>query len=231
MVAGKVLVVDDDEKITTLLRAYLSKEGFEVDVAANGEDALRKVPQFQPDVLVLDIMLPGIDGIEVLRRVRQESPTYVVLLTAKADETDKVIGLTVGADDHVTKPFSARELTARIRAIFRRMRGQDEGISSPLTFRTLRINPARREVWRGHSSVSLTALEFDLLYALAAHPGRVLTREQLLARVWGADFFGDARVVDAHIKELRRKLGDHAAHARLLQTVRGVGYRFADEPS
>ncbi len=167
----------------------------------------------------------------MLRRLRSDSSAYVVMLTAKAEETDKIVGLSVGADDYVTKPFSPRELVARIRAILRR--GRAGSIEAPrlLVFRTLRIDPARREVWKGAARVELTTREFDLLYALAVYPGHVLTREQLIARVWGADYFGDDRVVDAHVKDLRRKLGDDPGHRRLIETIRGVGYKFVDEPA
>jgi two-component system alkaline phosphatase synthesis response regulator PhoP len=224
-----VLVVDDEDSILDLVGSYLQREGFELEVASDGPSSLAKARTFRPDVVVLDVMLPGIDGIEVLRQLRAESAVYVVMLTARAEETDKVVGLSVGADDYVTKPFSPRELTARIRAILRRGRGQ--GASPPtLIFRHLRIDSSRREVRRDGEPIALTALEFDLLAALAAYPGHVLTREQLLERVWGADYFGDERVVDAHIKELRRKLGDDAGRPRFVQTVRGVGYKFADEP-
>lgn len=229
MAPVKVLVVDDDESITELLSAYLAREGFQVDTAADGPTALAKARQGQPDVVVLDIMLPGLDGIEVLRRLREMSSAYVVMLTAKAEEDDKVLGLAVGADDYVTKPFSPRELTARIKALLRRGRGERPEQPTPLTFRTIRVDPVRREVWKGSTRVDLTALEFDLLYALASFPGRVFTREQLIERVWGPNYFGDTRVVDAHIKSIRHKLGDDAAHPRFVQTVRGVGYRFEDE--
>jgi len=230
MDAVKVLVVDDDDNITDLLRTYLTREGFHVDVAADGPAALGKVRQLQPDVVVLDILLPGMDGIEVLRRLRQVSTAYVLMLTAKAEEDDKVVGLAVGADDYVTKPSSPRELTARIRAVLRRGRGRDLEQPAPLVFRRIRIDPARREVWVGSDRVDLTALEFDLLYTLASLPRRVLTREQLIERVWGPDYFGDTRVVDAHIKAIRHKLGDDPGRPRFIQTVRGVGYRFEDDP-
>jgi two-component system alkaline phosphatase synthesis response regulator PhoP len=175
-------------------------------------------------------MLPGMDGIEVLRQLRGDSSVYVVMLTAKAEETDKVIGLSMGADDYLTKPFSPRELAARIRAILRRGRGETLDQPRVLAFTHLRIDPVRREVWNQDTSIDLTALEFNLLYALASYPGRVLTREQLLERVWGADYFGDDRVVDAHIKKLRHKLGDDASQPKFVQTVRGIGYKFGDEP-
>ncbi len=153
------------------------------------------------------------------------------MLTAKADETDKVVGLSVGADDYVTKPFSPRELSARLRAVLRRGRGGDADAPRALVFRTVRIDPTRREVWKGDARVDLTAREFDLLYALASYPGHVLTREQLIARIWGADFFGDDRVVDAHVKDLRRKLGDDAGRPRFIDTVRGIGYKFDADPA
>jgi DNA-binding response OmpR family regulator len=228
--SAKVLVVDDDESIVDLVSAYLTQEGFQVDVARDGVAALAKARQFQPDVVVLDIMLPGLDGLEVLRRLRNESSAYVVMLTAKTEEADKVVGLSVGADDYVTKPFSPRELVARLRAMLRRGRGREPDVPS-LVFRTLRIDRGRREVWKGDIRVELTAREFDLLYALASYPGRVLTREQLIARIWGADYFGDDRVVDVHIKDLRRKLEDDPARPRFIKTVRGIGYRFEDEPA
>lgn len=230
MTEPKVLVVDDEESIVDLVRSYLSKEGFQVQVAMDGPTGLAKARAFRPDVVVLDIMLPGLDGIEVLRQLRSESPVYVVMLTAKSEEADKVVGLSVGADDYVTKPFSPRELVARIRAILRRGRGAGPEQARVLTSRHLRIDPARREVYKHDEPVELTTLEFDLLFTLASYPGHVLTREQLLERVWGADYFGDDRVVDAHIKKLRQKLGDDASQPQFIQTVRGVGYKFGDEP-
>ena len=229
MASVKVLVIDDDESTVDIVSAYLTQEGFHVDAARDGVAGLAKARQFQPQVVVLDIMLPGLDGLEVLRRLRAESSAYVVMLTAKGEETDRVVGLSVGADDYVTKPFSPRELTARIRAILRRGRGGDADAPHLLVFRAVRIDPARREVWKSGNRVDLTTREFDLLCALASHPGRVLTREQLIARVWGADYLGDDRVVDAHVKDLRRKLGDDPARPRLIETVRGIGYKFVDE--
>ncbi|MDR5710479.1 MAG: response regulator transcription factor [Armatimonadota bacterium] len=226
----RVLVVDDDEAILGLLGSYLAREGFEVQTAGDGQAALAAFRTFRPDVVVLDVLLPGLDGLEVLRRLRAEGEPYVILLTAKSEELDRVVGLELGADDYVTKPFSPRELVARIRAVLRRGRGRAELPEAPLVFRRLRIDPARREVWRDGERVHLTALEFDLLRALASFPGRVWTREQLVERVWGHDYFGDERVVDAHIKELRRKLQDDPARPSFIQTVRGVGYRFVDEP-
>ncbi|HXF82841.1 MAG TPA: response regulator transcription factor [bacterium] len=226
----KVLIVDDEESIVDLLRSYLTNEGFQVEAATDGPTALARARTFRPDVVVLDIMLPGLDGVEVLRQLRAESPVYVIMLTAKAEEADKVVGLSVGADDYVTKPFSPRELTARIRAILRRGRGAAPEPPRVLMFRQLRLDPVRREVWKDDEPVELTTLEFNLLHMLASYPGHVLSREQLLERVWGTDYFGDDRVVDAHIKKLRQKLGDDAAEPRFIQTVRGVGYKFVAEP-
>lgn len=228
-VMTRVLVVDDDDTIRDLLRSYLAREGFEVREAADGEAALTAARVFRPDVVVLDVLVPGLDGLEVLRRLRAEAACYVILLTAKTEEADRVVGLELGADDYVTKPFSPRELVARIRAVLRR--GRTEPPEHPLVFRRLHVDPLRREVFRDGQPVALTALEFDLLYALATHPGRVWTREQLIDRVWGHDYFGDERVVDAHVKELRRKLGDDPARPAFIQTVRGVGYKFVDEPA
>lgn len=229
--AAKVLIVDDDTSIVDLLTTYLTREGFKVEAARDGPAGLAQARRWRPDVVVLDIMLPGLDGLEVLRRFRAESSAYVVMLTAKAEEADKVVGLSVGADDYVTKPFSPRELTARIRAVLRRGRGPDADGSRVLVFRAVRIDPARREVWKGDTRVELTAREFDLLQALASYPGRVLTREQLLTRIWGPDYYGDDRVVDAHVKDLRRKLGDAPDRHEFIETVRGIGYKFGADPA
>jgi two-component system alkaline phosphatase synthesis response regulator PhoP len=171
-------------------------------------------------------MLPGLDGIDLLARLRRESQVYVILLTAKTEETDKIVGLSVGADDYVTKPFSPRELVARIKSALRRLQTQtnaaDENV---LSFRRMRIDPGSRQVWLDDQPVELTPLEFDLLKTLAEHRGLVLSREQLLEKVWGHDYYGEARVVDVHLGHIRQKLGDE----RLIATVRGIGYRFEDE--
>jgi two-component system alkaline phosphatase synthesis response regulator PhoP len=175
----RILVVDDEPAIVETVRAYLEAEGYAVQMASDGPGALTLSRRFQPDIIVLDLMLPGFDGLEVLRRLRQESDVYVLLLTAKAHETDKVVGLTMGADDYVTKPFSPRELVARIKALLRRGRSGG-GDDAPLVFRRLRIDPQSRRVWKDAAPVELTPSEFDLLYALARHRGRVLSREQLI---------------------------------------------------
>ncbi|MEW6583728.1 MAG: response regulator transcription factor [Actinomycetota bacterium] len=218
------MVVDDEAPLARLVAAYLTREGFEVATAADGESALDVARSFAPDVVVLDLMLPGIDGIEVCRRLRGFSDAYVVMLTARAEVTDRIVGLSTGADDYVTKPFSPGELVARIRAMLRRPRGDgaDGGVR---VVGDLEIVPAAREVRRGGEPVDLTPREFDLLDALSRRPNAVLTRGQLLEAVWGPQWFGDDHVVDVHIANLRRKLGDDPQEPRYVRTVRGVGYR------
>ena len=226
MSPAKILVVDDEQSITKLVAAYLSKEGYEVRSAADGPGALLVARTFKPDLVILDIMLPGLDGLEVLSRLRRESDVYVILLTARTEETDRVVGLSVGADDYVTKPFSARELVARVKAALRRLRGTEHSEAEKvLAFRHIRIDGASRQVWVDGQPVELTTIEFDLLKALAEHHGRVLSREQLLEKVWGYDFYGEIRVVDVHLGHIRQKLGG----GEFIITVRGIGYRFEDE--
>ncbi|RME86605.1 MAG: DNA-binding response regulator [Anaerolineae bacterium] len=221
----KILIVDDEPSIVNLVSAYLKPEGYEVYTAQDGPSGLKAARAFKPDLIVLDVMLPGMDGIEVLTRLRRESDVYVILLTARTEETDRVVGLTVGADDYVTKPFSPRELTARIKAALRRMKGRSPRQGEVLSFKHVRIDVGARRVTVDERPVELTATEFDLLTALAENPGRVLTREQLLERVWGGTYYGETRVVDVHIGHVRKKLG----REDLIATVRGVGYRFEDE--
>jgi two-component system alkaline phosphatase synthesis response regulator PhoP len=220
-----ILIVDDEVPITDLIGSYLRADGFVVHVAHDGASALLHARTLHPDLVILDVMLPGMDGIEVCRRLQQELDVYVLMLTARADEVDKIVGLSVGADDYLTKPFSPRELVARIKAILRRRRGGNQPTSNELRFESLSINPDTREVHREGQLVDLTQLEFQLLHALAQQPGRVFSRDQLLERVWGSDFAGIDRVVDVHIGLLRRKLEIDAANPTLIQTVRGVGYR------
>jgi two-component system alkaline phosphatase synthesis response regulator PhoP len=224
---AKILVIDDEPSIVNLVSAYLKPEGYQVFTAADGIAGLKAARAFKPDVIVLDLMLPGKDGYEVLSQLRRESNVYVILLTAKTEETDRIVGLSVGADDYVTKPFSPRELVARIKAALRRM-GSASGTGSAdgvLAFRHVRIDLGARQVTLDGLPVELTAVEFDLLKSLAENRGRVLTREQLLESVWGGTWFGEMRVVDVHLGHIRRKLGT----AGIVATVRGVGYRFEDE--
>jgi DNA-binding response OmpR family regulator len=226
-----VLVADDEARIRELLAGYLEAEGFDVTLAADGNEALRAARECRPDVVLLDVMMPGIDGVEVLRRLRTESDVYVIMLTARSEEVDKLIGLSVGADDYVTKPFSPRELVARTRAVLRRGRGTSQGVATErLEFDGLLVDVTRHEVSRNGVPVELSALEFDLLVALARAPGRAFTRSQLLQQVWGWNFFGDERVVDVHIRNIRRALGDSADAPQLIGTVRGVGYKFLPAP-
>ncbi len=226
----RILIVEDERDIVVVVKGYLEQEGYTVYTAPDGPQGLQAVRAFHPDLIVLDIMLPGIDGIEVLRRLRQESEVYVLMLTAKSDETDKIIGLTLGADDYLTKPFSPRELVARVKAILRRGRENDVGRPA-LIFRHLRIDPDARRVWKDELPIELTPIEFEILHALARHRGRVLSREQLIEQVWGYDYYGDDRVVDVHIGRIRRKVEDDPARPEIVVTVRGAGYRFEDEPA
>jgi two-component system alkaline phosphatase synthesis response regulator PhoP len=222
----KILVIDDEEGITKLVRAYLEPEGYEVIIKQDGIEGLKAARAIKPDLVVLDIMLPGMDGIDLLTTLRRESDVYVIMLTAKTEETDKIIGLSVGADDYLTKPFSPRELFARIKAALRRLQKPGLADTPPvLTFKHLTIDTGSRQVTVKDEFVDLTAIEFNLLLALAEHNNLVLSREQLLERMWGHDYFGEMRVVDVHVGHIRQKLG----LPNIINTVRGVGYRFSDE--
>lgn len=229
--APKILIVDDETRLRVLLHDYLVQEGFRVLLADDGVQALNLIQDEQPDLIVLDLMLPGLDGLDVCRRLRTFSDAYVLMLTAKTEEMDRVIGLEVGADDYLTKPFSPRELVARIRAMLRRPRRGSAATSIQQTLRAgpLVIDHARHEVTLEGVPVGLTNLEYDLLTTLASAPGRTFTRAQLINRVWGADFFSDDHVLDVHIANLRRKLGEDSAQPRFIITVRGIGYRFGDQ--
>jgi len=226
MTGPKILVVDDEESILKLVSAYLRPEGYQVYSAADGAAGLKAARAYKPDLIILDIMLPGMDGIELLSHLRRESNAYVILLTAKTEETDKIIGLAVGADDYVTKPFSPRELVARVKAALRRLQKTSSLVEGDvLAFNHVRIDSGSRQVWVDDQLVELTAIEFDLLKTLAEHRGLVLTREQLLEKVWGYDYYGEIRVVDVHLGHIRQKLGER----EFITTVRGIGYRFDDE--
>ncbi len=225
-----VLVVDDELNLLELVEEYLKAEGFTVARAMDGPSAVATARAIRPDLIVLDVMLPGFDGVEACRQIRQFSDAYVLMLTARGEELDKVVGLAVGADDYVTKPFSPRELVARVKALLRRPRGgtaEQPDVAAARHFGELSIDEARHEVTKRDAAVDLTAREFALLAALAAQPGRVFTRSQLLERVWGTEYYDD-HVVDVHVANLRHKLEDDPAHPAYVQTVRGVGYRFAD---
>ena len=216
----RVLVVDDEQPILDLVRGYLEREGWIVTTATDGDAALDLAAQERPDVVVLDLMLPGTDGIEVCRRLRTFSNAYVVMLTARSEEIDKLVGLAIGADDYVTKPFSPRELVARIKAILRRARATIPAAPG------LDVDVARRIARVDGQPIELTRTEFEILAALAREPGTVVDRPTLLASVWGPGY-SDDHLVDVHLANLRRKLGDQPDHPRFVETVRGVGYRLA----
>ena len=220
-----VLVVDDETPLRELIRAYLEREGYTVHEATNGREALTLMSQVQPDVVVLDLMLPEIDGIEVCRRVRATSDVYIIMLTARADEVDRVVGLEVGADDYLTKPFSPRELVARVRALLRRARAP-QSPSKVLKFDDLTIDVEGHELRMGGEEIAVTSTEFRLVVLLATTPGRLFTRAQLLEQVWGGSYYGDDHVVDVHIANARRKLKEDPTNPRFIETVRGAGYRW-----
>lgn len=216
----KILIIDDEQSIIQLISAYLKPEGYEILTATNGKTGLQSILTEKPDVVILDVMLPEMDGIEVLTRARRESNVWVIMLTAKTEETDKVIGLTIGADDYVTKPFSPKELVARVRSAIRRV--ANEAVEEkPLVFGELTIDPSSHRVFKNNEEIELTAIEFELLSALALNAGRVLSRERLLELVWGTNYYGEIRVVDVHIGHVRHKIGEN-----FITTVRGVGFRF-----
>ena len=219
---SSVLVADDEKNIVQLIKLYLGNEGFRVETAFDGQEALEKARRFKPDLVVLDLMMPKLDGLEVCRRLRKESNVPVIMLTARTDDVDKVVGLELGADDYVTKPFNPRELVARVKAVLRRTQNDGRGQDVVVEMGNIRIDPARREARIDGHEVQLRAKEFDLLLALALENGRVLTREALLSRVWGYEYLGDSRTVDVHITWLRDKLSGATAQ---IQTVRGVGYK------
>jgi DNA-binding response OmpR family regulator len=222
----RVLVVDDEAPIVELVRGYLEREGYVVESAMDGPSAVDAVRALAPDVVVLDVMLPGFDGIEVCRRIRTFSDAYVLMLTARDEEIDRIVGLTVGADDYLVKPFSPRELVARVKALLRRpRRPTDAAVGVPSG---LELDEARRVVRVDGAPVDLTALEFNLLTVLTRDPGVVVGRQALLDRVWGPDFVADDHLVDVHIGNLRKKLGDDPGQPRFIETVRGVGYRLRE---
>jgi DNA-binding response OmpR family regulator len=217
-----VLVVEDEASIASFVSLYLKNAGYDVHVAETGEDALSKAEGQQPSLIVLDLMLPDIDGIEICRRIRQKSDVPILMLTARDEDVDKIIGLEVGADDYMTKPFNPRELVARVKSILRRAAPErKEPESAVMRHGDLVIDSGRREVKVGDQEVQLAPKEFDLLWELLDHRGLVLTRDQLLERVWGYTFAGDTRTVDVHVRQLRRKLGE----ASPIVTVWGVGYK------
>ena len=235
MTPDRLLVVEDDDDLRHLLARRFEDAGYAVATAATGPDALAAVEREVPDLVVLDVMLPGLDGVEVCRRLRAEHPLlYILMLTARADELDRVVGLEVGADDYVTKPFSLQEVVARVRAALRRVRTVRERMATvgeghdeePITSGSLRIDPMRREVTVGGEEVHLTVREFDLLLFLARHPERPFTRSQLLEQIWGITYEGYDRTIDSHVQRLRAKIEADAGNPEHVRTVWGVGYKF-----
>ncbi len=224
----KVLLVDDEKTLAKALKFNLEKEGYQVDCAYDGEEALAKVEEISPDLIVLDLMLPKLDGFEVCQKVRRNHNIPIIMLTAKTEDIDKILGLELGADDYMTKPFNPRELAARIKAIFRRSAAAASATGHLVEVHGLKVDLFRHKAWVRGDEVDLTAKEFALLSLLIANPGRVYSREQLLKQVWGYDYYGDARTVDVHIRHLREKLEEDPANPRFVVTVWGSGYKFRE---
>lgn len=227
--ATKILVVDDELKIVRTVRAYLEQAGFTVVSAGDGKTALSIFRHEKPGLVVLDLGLPEMDGLDVTRAIRKESDVPIIMLTARVEETDKLIGLEVGADDYIVKPFSPRELVARVRAIMRRVASPKETLQSPIVVGNLTIDPVRRSARLGERRIDLTTTEFDLLWALAESPGRVFTRLELLDKVQGYAYEGYERTIDVHIKNLRRKIETSPQKPEYILTVYGAGYKFSEE--
>ncbi len=224
--AGTILVVDDEKNIVQLARLYLNKEGYRVEAAYDGAQALEKAKSVRPDLIVLDLMMPELDGLAVCKELRKSSNVPIIILTARGDDVDRIVGLELGADDYVTKPFNPRELVARVKAVLRRV-SQETPQQAVLEADSLRLDTASREVTVDGQQVTLRAKEFDLLAAFLRHPGIVLDRERLLQLVWGSDYFGDTRTIDVHVAWLREKLSK--AKQVKIQTVWGVGYKLVVE--
>lgn len=227
--SATILIIEDEHSIRTVARAYLEQAGYRVLLAENGPAGLETALREQPDLIVLDLNLPGMDGMELAARLREQSDVFILMLTARSEESDRVAGLRIGADDYLTKPFSPRELVARTEAILRRRRSTTP-VDAVLRIGSLRVDPERREVWVADQAVELTTTEFDVLLVMVRHAGKVLNREQLMDLVWGSDFYGTDRVVDVYVGQVRRKL-ESASGQNLIRTVRGIGYKLADESS
>ncbi len=222
----RILIADDDANIAELISLYLMKEGYETKRAADGREALRLVPIFDPDLIILDIMMPEMDGYEVCREVRKNNSTPIIMLTAKGETFDKVLGLELGADDYMVKPFDTKELVARVKAVLRRLDNKETN-SKKINFDNLMINLSNYSVAYMDENVEMPPKELELLFYLASHPNQVFTREQLLNQIWGYEYYGDTRTVDVHIKRIREKLGNDEDHPKWsIKTVWGVGYKF-----
>ena len=224
-----ILVVDDDLNISRLEQLYLEKEGYEVKVAADGNEAIESFRKLPPDLVLLDVMLPGTDGYEVLKAIRKSGSIPVIMVTAKGQTFDKVLCLELGADDYIVKPFDGKEMIARVKAVLRRAHGSEEEQAGDLTFPGLTVSLKEYDAHYEGKRLEMPPKELEVLYFLASHPNQVFTREQLLSQIWGFDFFGDSRTVDVHIKRLREKLADSEKYGWSLYTVRGVGYKFSTD--
>lgn len=230
----RILIAEDEPAVALLLEHTLQKAGYQTLVASDGDTALQVAQAQRPDLVLLDVMLPGMDGFALCRELQRTADIPVMFLTARSEEVDKVVGLELGADDYLTKPFSPSELVARVRAVLRRAArpapGPAPDAGAPLQCGDLTVDPARCEVWRRNREIALTPLEFKLLVVLVQNAGLVLSREQLLDKVWGPDYYGDPRVVDVHMRHLRQKLEEDPANPRFVVTVRGMGYKFQARP-
>ena len=224
-----ILVVDDDPNISRLEQLYLEKEGYEVKVAADGNEAIESFRKLPPDLVLLDVMLPGTDGYEVLKAIRKSGSIPVIMVTAKGETFDKVLCLELGADDYIVKPFDGKEMIARVKAVLRRAHGSEEEQAGDLSFPGLTVSLKEYDAHYEGKRLEMPPKELEVLYFLASHPNQVFTREQLLSQIWGFDFFGDSRTVDVHIKRLREKLADSGKYGWSLYTVRGVGYKFSTD--
>ena len=228
MSKAKILVVDDEPSIGEVISLYLTQEGYDVRVVRDGQSALDAIAASPPDLLVLDLMLPKVDGLEITRRVRAHSSTPIIMLTARKEETDRIVGLEMGADDYVVKPFSPRELVSRVKAVLRRTQntGPVDGSNKPISFGAVTVDPRTRQVKVNNEEAALTVKEFDLLWALATHPRQVFNRDQLLDRVWGITEYVDPSTVTVHVRRLREKIETDPSNPQHILTVWGVGYRF-----
>ena len=224
-----ILVVDDDPNISRLEQLYLEKEGYEVKVAADGNEAIESFRKLPPDLVLLDVMLPGTDGYEVLKAIRKSGSIPVIMVTAKGETFDKVLCLELGADDYIVKPFDGKEMIARVKAVLRRAHGSEEEQAGDLSFPGLTVSLKEYDAHYEGKRLEMPPKELEVLYFLASHPNQVFTREHLLSQIWGFDFFGDSRTVDVHIKRLREKLADSEKYGWSLYTVRGVGYKFSTD--
>lgn len=226
MASAKILVVDDDPAIRTLIHRFLSKQNYQMESAEDGKSAMAVFEQFNPDLVILDVNLPDATGYTLCQEMQSRTNVFVLMLTSRTDEADKIRGFAQGADDYLTKPFGLGELEVRVRAILKRQRPVTTAEQQCLTFNGLSIDPVRREVTLNSEAILLTALEFDLLHFLASHPGRVWRRAELIQKVWDYEYVGDQRVVDVHIGQIRKKIEIDTTQPALIQTVRGVGYKF-----